>query len=152
MPFYAGVTELPHSFSVGDHWVLNRDSARWAFDYTDFHVQVAYSEAIRDVQAVQTKYEDGVVAHIPEIDKQALDLFKKRPAEAARFLTGFCLNNAKTVVDAWWKLGDDLLVKYNRLYLYDTQKRIYERGKPATPAWWKKAVRVFDILLEPDIK
>ena len=48
---------------------------------------------------------------------------KKKPAEAARFLTGFCLNNAKTVVDAWWKLGDDLLVKYNRLYLYNVEKR-----------------------------
>jgi dipeptidase len=152
MPFYAGATELPKSFSVGDHWTFSRDSARWAFDYTDFHVQVAYSEAIQDVQAAQSRYETDVIARIPEIDKQALDLYKKKPAEAARFLTGFCLNNAKTVVDAWWKLGDDLLVKYNRLYLYDTQKRNYDRGKPALPEWWKKAVRVFDILAEPDKK
>jgi dipeptidase len=152
MPFYAGATELPKSFSVGDHWVFNRDSARWAFDYTDFHVQVAYSEAIQDVKAAQARYEAEVIARIPEIDRQALELHKRKPAEAAKFLTGFGLNNAKTVVDAWWKLGDDLLVKYNRLYLYDTQKRNYARGKPAVPDWWKKAVRVFDILLEPDKK
>jgi dipeptidase len=152
MPFYAGAAELPKSFAVGDHWVFSRDSARWAFDYADFHVQVAYSEAIQDVKAVQARYEGELIARIPEIDRQALELYKKKPAEAARFLTGFGLNNAKTVVDAWWKLGDDLLVKYNRLYLYDTQKRIYERGKPATPDWWKKAVRVFDILMEPDKK
>jgi dipeptidase len=152
MPFYAGATELPKSFAVGDHWVFSRDSARWAFDYTDFHVQVAYSEAIQDVKATQARYEGETIARIPEIDGRALALYKKKPAEAAKFLTAFGLNNAQTVVAAWWRLGDDLLVKYNRLYIYDTQKRIYERGKPATPDWWKKAVRVFDILMEPDKK
>ena len=152
MPFYAGATDLPKSFAVGDHWVFNRDSARWAFDYTDFHVQVVYSEAIKDVQEAQAKYEGEMIARIPEIDKQALELYKRKSSESAKFLTAFGLNNAKTVVDAWWKLGDDLLVKYNRLYLYDTQKRNYSRGQPATPDWWKKAVRVFDILTEPDKK
>jgi dipeptidase len=152
MPFYAGATELPKSFAVGDHWVFSRDSARWAFDYTDFHVQVAYSEAIRDVQAAQATYEAGAIARIPEIDRQANELYKKKPAEATRFLTAFCLNNARTVVDAWWKLGDDLLVKYNRLYLYDPEKRNYIRSQPATPEWWKRAVRAFDILTEPDKK
>ena len=152
MPFYAGVTELPKSFSVGDHWTFSRDAARWAFDYTDFHVQVAYSEAIKDVMAAQAKYEGETIARIPEIDQQALALYKKKPAEAGRVLTGFSLNNATTVVNAWWKLGDDLLVKYNRLYLYDTEKRNYDRGKPATPEWWKKAVRAFDILMEPEKK
>ncbi len=152
MPFYAGVTEIPKSFSVGDHWTFSRDSARWAFDYTDFHVQVVYAEAIKDVQAAQAKYERELVKRIPEIDQQALALYKKKPAEAAKFLTGFSLNNAQTVIGAWWKLGDDLLVKYNRLYVYDTEKRNYDRGKPALPDWWKKAVRVFDILMEPDKK
>jgi len=152
MPIYAGVTEIPASFSVGDHWTFSRDSARWAFDYTDFHVQVVYSEAIKDVQAAQAKYERDLVARIGEIDQQALALYKKKPAEAAKFLTGFSLNNAQTVVGAWWKLGDDLLVKYNRLYLYDTEKRNYDRGKPALPEWWKKAVRAMDILMEPDKK
>ncbi len=152
MPFYAGATELPKSFAVGDHWAFTRDSARWAFDYTDFHVQVAYSEAIQDVKAAQAKYESTTIARIPEIDGQALALFKKKPAAAAQFLTGFCLNNAKTVVDAWWKLGDDLLVKYNRLFLYDIEKRNYNRSRPAMPDWWKKAARAFDILIEPEKK
>jgi dipeptidase len=152
MPLYAGSTEVPKSFMVGDHWTFSRDSARWAFDYVDFHVQVAYSEAIKDVQAAQDRHEAGTIARIPEIDEQALALYKKKPAEAARFLTGFSLNTATNVVNAWWKLGDDLLVKYNRLYLYDTVKRNYNRREPATPEWWKKAARAFDILMEPDKK
>jgi len=152
MPLYAGMTEVPKSFMVGDHWTFSRDSVRWAFDYTDFHVQVAYSEAIKDVQAAQAKYETELIQRIPEIDAQALALYKKKPAKAAEFLTGFGLNNATTVTNAWWKLGDDLLVKYNRLYLYNAEKRGFSRGQPATPDWWKKAVRAFDILMEPDKK
>jgi dipeptidase len=150
VPFYAGMTAVPASFSRGDHFVVDRRSARWAFDYVDFHTQVAYNAIIRDVQAAQDKYEAEAVARIPEIDKRALELHKKKPAEAAKFLTGFCLNNADTVVDAWWKLGDDIWVKYNHLGQYDAEKRRSGRIPTASPPWWEKAVRAFDILAEPD--
>jgi len=152
MPFYAGISEMPKSFAVGDHWTLNRDSARWAFDYTDFHVQPVYNAAIEDVKEAQAKYEAAVVARIPEIDKQALDLYNKKPAKAVQFLTGFCLNNAQTVIKAWWDLGDQLLVKYNHLAFYDSQKRTAGRIKTASPPWWIKAVKAMDVLLEPDKK
>jgi dipeptidase len=152
MPFYAGVTDLPKSFTFGDHWTFDRNVARWAFDYTDFHVQVAYSEAIQDVQAAQAVHEDGAIARISEIDGEALALHRKKPAEAAKHLTAFCLNNAETVVKAWWKLGDDLLVKYNRLYLYDAENRRFQRGRPAIPDWWKKAVQAIDILMPQETK
>ncbi len=152
MPFYAGVTDLPKSLATGDHWAFTRDSARWASDYVDYHVQPVWSEAIKDVAAAQAKYEAAVVKQIPEIDRRALELYKKKPAEAAKFLTGFCLSNAQTAVAAWWKLGDDLLVKYNRLFLYNTEKRNYERNKPALPEDWKKAVRAIDVFAEPDKK
>jgi dipeptidase len=152
MPFYAGMTEFPKSFSIGDHWVFNRDSARWAFDYVDFHVQVAYNAAIEDVKAAQAKWEAEVVARVPEIDKQAQDLYQKSPAKAAKFLTGFCLNNAQNVINAWWKLGDDLLVRYNHIGFYDTEKRTRERTKPVYPEWWRKAVKAYDVLMAPEEK
>ncbi len=152
MPFYAGVSELPRSFSVGDHWVFSRDSARWAFDYVDFHVQVIYSEAIKDVQAAIEKYEKPVIEQIPEIDRRALELYKKNPNEAIKFLTAFSLNNAQNVIKAWWELGDQLLVKYNHLYLYNAEKRTFQRRFPVYSDIWQKAVKVFDILFEQDEK
>ena len=33
MPLYAGMTEIPKSFTLGDHWTFDRNSVRWAFDY-----------------------------------------------------------------------------------------------------------------------
>lgn len=152
VPFYAGAAEIPKSFGIGDHFVLNRDSARWAFDYVDFHVQVAYNAAIEDVKAARKTWEDGALDRVPEIDARAAELYKKSPKEAVRYLTGYCLNNAANVVGAWWKLGDDLWLKYNHLNLYDAEKRRSGRIPTANPEWWNKAVKAFDVLTEPEKK
>ena len=72
------------------------------------------------------------------MDNVALELYEKDPAEAIAFITDFCVNNAKSVVDAWWKLGDDLLVKYNHFRIYNTETR--RPGRIQTPDWWNKAV------------
>ena len=136
MPFYAGVTRIPRSFEIGDHWNFSRESARWAFDYTDFHTQVMYSYAIQDVREAQLKWEKSAVDKTPNIDAWALDIHKKDPAQARQFLTDYCINNATAVIDAWWKLGDDLLVKYNHLWIYDAKTR--KQSIVKFPDWFLK--------------
>lgn len=136
MPFYAGITEIPKSFEIGDHWEFNRDSARWAFDYVDFHTQVLYSYSIEDVREAQKKWEKSAVERTPMIDKFAEELYRKNPAEASQFLTDYCLNNANRVIDAWWELGNHLLVKYNHLWIYDAKTR--KRNALKFPDWWLK--------------
>ncbi|MDD8030556.1 MAG: C69 family dipeptidase [Acidobacteriota bacterium] len=148
MPFYAGIKAFPSSFSQGDHWVLNRQSARWAFDYVDFHTQVAYSVAIEDIRKAQETWEDGAIKQIPEIDRQATEFYKRNKKKASDFLTAFCLNNADQVVKAWWQLGDELLVKFNHLNYYNVERRAIERKKMDFPENWKKAVKFIDIIYE----
>lgn len=148
MPFYAGIKALPPSFSVGDHWVFNRQSARWAFDYVDFHAQVAYSVAIGEIKKAREKWEDGALNQIPEIDRKALELYQKNPARASEFLTAFSVSNAEAVVQAWWQLGDDLLVKFNHLSYYNSERRTVDRRKMDFPEAWKRAVRIIDIIFE----
>jgi dipeptidase len=149
MPFYAGVTAVPKSFNIGDHWELNRGSARWAFDYTDFHAQVAYSDAIEDITKAQQEWEVGAVTRVPEIDQKAQELYAKSPAKAVEFLTNYCFDNASKVVAAWWELGDRLLVKYNHFGFYDPGKRNRGRSK-AAPQIWQKAVRMMDVYTEAE--
>lgn len=138
MPLYCGITGLPESFQVGDHFVFSRDSARWASDYVDFHTQVVYSYAIEDVKKAQEKWEGIAFQNIPLIDEAALEIYKKDPEEAKQFLTDFSVNHAHSVVNAWWKLGDDLLVKYNHFRIYDPETRKIDRIQ--TPEWWNKAL------------
>jgi dipeptidase len=149
MPLYAGITDVPSSFKIGDHWIFSRESARWAFDYVDFHTQVVYSPALEEVKKAQAEWEAKTVAGIAEIDKQALERYNKSVDEGIGYLTGFSLIHADNVVKAWWKLGDDLLVKFNKLSYYDSEKRTRDRNKPVYPDWWKKAIKIYDVLLEP---
>jgi dipeptidase len=138
IPLYCGIVQMPESFQKGDHYVLDRDSARWAFDYVDYHTQVAYSYAIEDVTKAREKWESASFMKIQVMDNAALELYEKNPGDAIGFITDFCVNNAKSVVDAWWKLGDDLLVKYNHFRIYDPVTR--RPGRIQTPDWWNKAV------------
>lgn len=134
MPFYQGVTKIPESFKIGDHWTFDRKSARWAFDYVDFHTQVVYSHAIKDVRKMQEKWENPLLERTPEIDAYALQLYNKSPEQARQYLTDYCINTANLVVNAWWELGDELLVRYNHLWYYDIQER---KRKPLEyPDWW----------------
>jgi dipeptidase len=135
MPLYAvAMDRIPRSFEIGDHWHFDRDSARWAFDYVDFHTQVAYNLAIEDVRAAQKAYEDPAIERTDTIDKAALDLHKRDPALAAKFLADYSLANIDHVLAAWWQLGDDLLVKYNHMWVYDKATR--KRNPLKFPDWW----------------
>jgi len=138
MPLYCGIAELPESFRVGDHYVFDRDSARWASDYVDFHTQVVYSYAIKDVKKAQEKWEGMAFQNIPIMDEAALDLYPKDPEKARQFLTNFSVNHANSVIKAWWELGDYLLVKYNHFRIYDPENR--KVGRVRTPEWWNRAV------------
>ena len=144
IPLYAGITQMPHSFTIGDHWVLNRESARWAMDYVDYHTQVAYSVALEDVKKAQEKWEKTALDLTPAIDTYAKQLFDKDPEQATAFLTDYCLSNADSVVRAWWELGNDLLVKYNHFRSYDTVKR--KRNAIVVPESWRRAVAEYDKL------
>ena len=149
MPFYAGCTAIPGSFEIGDHWTFDRGSARWAFDYVDFHTQVAYSLAIEDVGAAQDRWEKSAVERTPIIDTFAAELYKKDPKMMEDFLTDYCNNNANRVVDAWWKLGDDLLVRFNKLWDYDVKTR--KRNALKYPDWWLKLLVEYN-KLTPEAK
>ncbi len=144
MPLYNGITDIPQSFKIGDHWEFDRKSARWAFGYVDFHVQVAYSLAIQDVNKALEKWEDPALTKTPVIDKLALEIHKQNPEQARAFLTDYCLNNANQVINAWWELGDAILVKYSNLWIYNKVKRKTE--KIIYPEWWRKALVEYDKL------
>ncbi len=137
-PFYGGITRMPKSYQFGDHWELDRRVARWAFDYTDFHTQVVYSYAIQDVRKAQTKWERSAVERTREIDEKALALYKESPEKARKFLTDYSCDHAHAMVNAWWKLGDNLLVKYNHFSIYDSENR--KRDRLEYPEAWIRAL------------
>jgi dipeptidase len=150
MPLYNGMTEIPKSFEIGDHWHFDRKSARWAFDYVDYHTQPLYSYAIKDVRKAQKKWELTAVERTPLIDKAAMELYDKDPDKAIKFLTDYCMNNATSVINAWWELGDQLLVKYNHLWIYDVKTR--KRLPLKFPDWYLKELVKYNQLVPEEKK
>ncbi len=149
MPLYAGISDVPQSFRIGDHFELNRDSARWAFDYVDCLAQPVYMYALEDIKQARAQYEHPVVARIPELDKEAAARYAKNPRETAGYLDGFCWANADRVIKAWWELGDRLLVKYDHGGIYNTEKRTRDNGQPEISETWRKAVKMVDAWVDP---
>ncbi|MCK7468629.1 MAG: hypothetical protein MZU91_11320 [Desulfosudis oleivorans] len=139
MPLYAAaMNRIPRSFEIGDHWNFDRGSARWAFDYVDFHTQVVYSQAIEDVRAAQKTLGGPRPSTGPTIDRQGRPgPLQEGPGRGRqvpdRLLPG---PTSSHVLAAWWKLGDDLLVKYNHMWVFDKATR--KRGPLKFPDWWLK--------------
>jgi dipeptidase len=73
-----------------------------------------------------------------QIDKDAAELYQKDPAQARQYLTEYCINNANLVINAWWELGNQMLVKYNHLWIYDAKTR--KRNPLPFPDWYLKAL------------
>jgi dipeptidase len=66
-------------------------------------------------------------------------------------LTEYCNNNANLVTDAWWDLGDQLLVKYNKIWIYDVQER--KRKPMVFPDWWlRELVKYNGLKPQPEEK
>jgi hypothetical protein len=66
------------------------------------------------------------------------------------FLTDYCNSNAHRVVQAWWDLGDHLLVRFNKLWDYDAKTR--KRNAIKIPDWWLKLLVEYNKLTPEEKK
>jgi dipeptidase len=129
-PFYTSITEAPPSYATGDLNRFSRDSAWWALNFVANYANLKYSYMIKDIQKVQKEIEDREFALQPAIEKTARELLKKEPKLAAKFLTQYCVYNAESNIQKWWKLGDYLVTKYNDGYIQDEKGGPQEAGYP----------------------
>ena len=138
MPFYAGVTNLPMPIQTADLLKFDRQSMWTAFNFVANYAMLKYSHMIKDILAVRNRLEAQAFGTQAGREAQALDLWKKSDELGARaLLTRYCDENARTVLNEWWKLSEQLYLKYNDGYLNTidgiAQTVFY-------PAWWLKKV------------
>ena len=68
---------------------------------------------MQDIKAKRAELEGKFLADQASIEQQAMDLSKKDPNAARKFLNDYSNKVAQLTVDEWWKLADFLIVKYN---------------------------------------
>jgi dipeptidase len=138
MPFYAGATDLPSSLQKADALKFDKRSMWMAFNYVANYAMLKYSYMIKDIAGMRDGFEARAFGKQKELEQQANDLWKKGDLKGARkLLTSYSAENASAVLREWWKLSEDLYIKYNDGYL-NTKTGI---AQPVFyPAWWLKQV------------
>ena len=109
-----------------------------AFNYVANYAMLKYSYMIKDIAGVRDGFEARAFGKQKELERRANDLWKKGDRKGARkLLTRYSAENASVVLREWWKLSEDLYIKYNDGYL-NTKAGIAQAV--FYPAWWLKQV------------
>jgi dipeptidase len=138
MPFYAGATGLPKPIQTSNILKLDRGSMWTAFNYVANQVQLKYSYMIKDLRAVRDRHEARFFGAQTQNEAKALALWTKGDKAGARaLLTKQSDANAAAVLADWWKLSEQLYIRYNDGY-FNTPDNI---AQPVFyPSWWLKQV------------
>jgi dipeptidase len=113
IPFYAGIERMPASYTIDGRWGYRDDCAWWAFRTVGKLANFRWQEMSKDIEKVWKPIEDKAFADQKAVEDEAVALDRKDPAEARKFLTGYCLKIAEQAVSAYRKLERDLWAKYN---------------------------------------
>jgi dipeptidase len=117
-PMYCGMTEVPHSFAVGngDIMTYSDDAAFWVFNEVTNFVYSRASVMTPDLQAKQKELEQKYVTETAEIDRQAADLFRSSAKSAAKkgteLITKYSVDAGNNTVREWRELYKHLFTKY----------------------------------------
>jgi dipeptidase len=133
-PFYAGITRLPAPYQNGSHWDLDMDTAFWPFEIVQNWARLMYAKMIPSIRAEQTRLEEAALLRQPDIETQALELFKKDQDLACAFLTEYTNSTSRENLESWKRLLEKLVVTYRNGQYNDIEnKTITSIGYPD---WW----------------
>jgi dipeptidase len=148
-PFYAGITRLPAPYLDGSHWDLDMDTAFWPFEIVQNWARLMYVQMIPIIKAEQVRLEGGALSRQTDIERQAMDLYKKDELLAREFLTNYTNATAMENLESWKMLFERLVVTYRNGQYNDVQnKTITNIGYPD---WWLEYAeyqygpRVYDV-------
>jgi dipeptidase len=117
IPMYCSTTEVPIYYSTpGRINGYTRDSGWWAFNRLSTLAAQRWGDMRHDVREVWDPWQIELFSNQSDIEKEALDLYKKNPQEASKFLTKYFNHWGNKVVERAWQLGDEIWTKYDEQF------------------------------------
>ena len=130
-PVYCCTDTIPHCYShIADGVTFNWDSSFWVFNWVANMVYPRYDQMIGDLKGLQHEIEGRFNHNQDSIENVAATLLKSDPAAAKKMLTDYSVACAQSTHDAWRKLGEFLILKYN-----DGALRPEKNGKFLRDKW-----------------
>jgi dipeptidase len=112
VPIYTGAEEISPLYKTYDPNRFSEESARWAIDFVDNLLYLRWQHAIKDLRTVRDPLESDFFSKIAATDEEALNLYKKNPDSAKKYLTDFTRSAMERTVNMYRELRDLLITKY----------------------------------------
>ena len=117
VPIYGSVTDLPIEYKTpGRVNGYSMKSAWWIFNRLGTLSAQRWGDMHKDVDAKWMPMQRQFIEEIPEIDKQALELYDKKPEKAIEFLNNYSNEKGSKVMQDAIELGDFLWTKYDEKF------------------------------------
>lgn len=135
-PVYCCTTEVPDCLrkEKADYLTFSWDSSFWVFNWVSNMVYPRYSQMIGDLKERQQQLEGTYLDAQAGIEAAALKMYQANPAQACDFLTRYTGMTATSAFDAWKRLGEFLVVKYNDMVVKRMKDGRFERTATGFPA------------------
>lgn len=116
LPFYVGISQMPESYMVDGRREFSRDCAWWAFRRASKLSYFRYQDMVGVIQNVWEPIESEAFARQASLEEEALALYQRDPASVESFLTEYSHGLANRTVERYWRLGDELWVRFNNSF------------------------------------
>mgnify|MGYP002469420482 FL=1 len=136
-PVYCCATRVPECYTRvdgADYITFSWKSSFWVFNWIANMVYPRYDLMIDDVRAVQTEIETTFNQAQEGIEAVAVKMLETDPDKAKEFLTNYTVMTAQSTHDAWKRLGEFLIVKYNDGVVKRVKDGKFERNAIGQPA------------------
>ena len=136
-PVYCCATRVPECYTRvdgADYITFSWKSSFWVFNWVANMVYPRYDLMIGDVRALQTEIETTFNQAQEGIEAAAVKLLETAPEQAKELLTNYTVMTAQSTHDAWKRLGEFLIVKYNDGVVKRVKDGKFERNSIGQPA------------------
>ena len=136
-PVYCCATRVPECYTRvdgADYITFSWKSSFWVFNWIDHMVYSRY-DLMKDAgRGVQTEIETTFNQAQEGIEAVAVKMLETDPDKAKEFLTNYTVMTAQSTHDAWKRLGEFLIVKYNDGVVKRVKDGKFERNAIGQPA------------------
>lgn len=136
-PVYCCTNKVPTCYTRidgADYITFSWNSSFWVFNWIANMVYPRYDLMIGDVRSAQTELENTFNMAQEGVESVAVKLLEKDPEAAKEFLTNYTNLTAQSTLDAWKRLGEFLIVKYNDGVVKRVKDGKFERNSIGQPA------------------
>jgi len=112
VPIYAGNLSVADSYKTYDPNKYDENSARWAIDFVDNLANLKFQKIAEDVKLVRTPFETEIHNNQKSIEKEALNLYKKNPIDAQKYLTSYSNSLMNDVTKMFINLRNEIITNY----------------------------------------